>query len=122
MCIRVTCYVICKAYIAASLLSRANALSRDLEAGGRPAAGEVVVHEHAQAPHHGGASVVDLNIELLGLHLRILVTHPEITGHVARNLSLGNISGKGPVEETPCDALHEADEEEDLGVGGWGGE
>lgn len=59
-------------------------------------------------------TVVDLDVELLGLHLRVLVAHPEIASNIAGDLALGNLAREGAVEEPPRDALHQADEEEDL--------
>ena len=62
----------------------------------------------------GGLTVVDLNVELLGLDLRVLVAHPKIAGNVTRDLALGHLARERAVQEAPRDALHQTNEEENL--------
>mmetsp|Transcript_29858 Transcript_29858/g.102824 ORF Transcript_29858/g.102824 Transcript_29858/m.102824 type:complete len:233 (-) Transcript_29858:28-726(-) len=60
---------------------------------------EQLVDEAAGDAHHGGAAVLALGVELEGLNLRVVVTHPRVEGNVARLaigvLGLGGKAGAG---------------------------
>mmetsp|Transcript_25893 Transcript_25893/g.65839 ORF Transcript_25893/g.65839 Transcript_25893/m.65839 type:complete len:237 (+) Transcript_25893:251-961(+) len=80
-----------------------------------PRASDMVVHQHSSRAEHGRAAVVELDVQLECLLLRIRVAHPILPRHIAGRLALGHGSGPRALVETPGANLHQTNEEEDLG-------